>query len=391
MGHWLSRDCSARGLAVFPSSRLPVSSRRVASTRQRGRGAMRVQAIDAAQPFDFEFKAKNQQQAQRQLKIGVLGFGNFGQFLAERFVARGHRVLATSRSDYHAIARKLNVEFFQDPNDFCEEHPDVVVLATSILSAERVLSTLPIQRLKRSTLFVDVLSVKVFPKQLLLSVLPPEVDILCTHPMFGPDSGKASWQGLNFMYERVRIGTQDARRVQRCETLLSFFREEGCRMVEITCEEHDRQAASTQFVTHTVGRMLGAMELQSTDINTRGFESLLDLVNNTANDSFELYYGLFLYNQNATEELERLEQGFEQVKKQLFGRLHDIARAQIFPSHMSPVPNPPASPIRASNQIAATSNGSSFDKSHSSASAAMTSTSTSSASESRPDSEHVRL
>lgn len=145
-------------------------------------------------------------------------------------------------------------------------------------------------------------------------------------------------------------------------------------MVEMTCEEHDRQAASTQFVTHTVGRMLGAMEvraccivvvvvmlllefqhacaawdcacgtqeaavlpggrlrvraggfalttgphpcaaltpsplqLQSTDINTRGFEALLNLVNNTANDSFELYYGLFLYNQNATEELERLEQ-----------------------------------------------------------------------------------
>jgi hypothetical protein len=49
-------------------------------------------------------------------------------------------------------------------------------------------------------------------------------------------------------------------------------------------------------------------QLQSTDINTRGFESLLDLVDNTANDSFELYYGLFLYNQNATEELERLEQ-----------------------------------------------------------------------------------
>jgi hypothetical protein len=31
-------------------------------------------------------------------------------------------------------------------------------------------------------------------------------------------------------------------------------------------------------------------------------------VNNTTNDSFELYYGLFLYNRNATEELERLEQ-----------------------------------------------------------------------------------
>ena len=68
----------------------------------------------------------------------------------------------------------------------------------------------------------------------------------------------------------------------------------------MTCEEHDRQAASTQFVTHTVGRMLGAMELASTEINTRGYEALLQLVNNTNHDSFDLYYGLFLYNNNAT-------------------------------------------------------------------------------------------
>ena len=34
--------------------------------------------------------------------------------------------------------------------------------------------------------------------------------------------------------------------------------------------------------------------------------------------------------QNATEELQRLELAFESVKKQLLGRLHDIARAQLF-------------------------------------------------------------
>jgi len=42
--------------------------------------------------------------------------------------------------------------------------------------------------------------------------------------------------------------------------------------------EHDRQAASTQLVTHTVGRMLGEMDIASTEINTKGFESLLTLV-----------------------------------------------------------------------------------------------------------------
>ena len=37
--------------------------------------------------------------------------------------------------------------------------------------------------------------------------------------------------------------------------------------------------------------------VQATDIDTRGYESLQQLVNNTTHDSFELYYGLFMYNQ----------------------------------------------------------------------------------------------
>ena len=69
----------------------------------------------------------------------------------------------------------MGVTFYTDANDFCEEHPDVVVLATSILSTEAVLRALPVQRLRRNTLFMDVLSVKAFPKSLMLNVLPPEV------------------------------------------------------------------------------------------------------------------------------------------------------------------------------------------------------------------------
>lgn len=55
----------------------------------------------------------------------------------------------------------MGAEFYEDPDDFCEEHPDVVILATSILSTEPVMRSLPLTRLKRSTLVVDVLSVKV--------------------------------------------------------------------------------------------------------------------------------------------------------------------------------------------------------------------------------------
>lgn len=65
----------------------------------------------------------------------------------------------------------------------------------------------------------------------------------------------------------------------------------------MSCEEHDQQAANTQFITHTVGRVLNEMNVRSTAINTKGYESLLALVENTAHDSFDLYYGLFMYNQ----------------------------------------------------------------------------------------------
>ena len=48
------------------------------------------------------------------------------------------QVIATSRSPYHEVAAQLGVGYFTDADDFCEEHPEVVILATSILSLELV-------------------------------------------------------------------------------------------------------------------------------------------------------------------------------------------------------------------------------------------------------------
>lgn len=322
----VGRTLSSR--LVLSVSKKPRESHIVPSGRHFTSNLKYPMSLDAAMSFDAEAKLESSLDQQESLTIGIVGFGNFGQFLARRFVEAGHRVIGTSRGDYREDARIMGAEFFPDIDDFCEQHPDVVVLSTSILSLDGILRSLPVQRLKRSTLFVDVLSVKVFPKNLLLEVLPEEVDILCTHPMFGPDSGKGSWDGLNFMYEPVRIGSSEERQ-NRMKTFVDFFKREGCRMVEMTCEEHDKAAASTQFITHSVGRTLGAMNLKRTDIDTKGYESLLSLVENTTNDSFELYYGLFLYNPNATEELERLEQAFDQVKRRLFQQLHEKLRENL--------------------------------------------------------------
>lgn len=295
----------------------------------RGHRRLHIQALDAAQSYDYEAHAHDQLQRSTKLKLAIVGFGNFGQFLAKTFIKQGHLVLAYSRSDHSEQAEQLGVSFFPDLNDLCEEHPDVIIFSTSILSTQSVLESFPWNRLRRNTLFVDVLSVKFFPRKLFLKILPHEFDILCTHPMFGPESGKDGWAKLPFVYDKVRIGEGEGR-AERCQRFLDIFEQEGCAMTEMTCANHDKVAANSQFITHTVGRMLGKLGLQSTPINTKGYESLLELVKNTAGDSYDLYYGLFLYNPNALEELENLEMAFESVKKRLFEHLHDILRKQLF-------------------------------------------------------------
>ncbi|XP_006656476.1 arogenate dehydrogenase 2, chloroplastic-like [Oryza brachyantha] len=315
--------------------------------------AARAMEDDARHPFDHVPRGveevvgdqeEDEEKRRRRLTIAVVGFGNYGQFLTRTLVRQGHTVLAHSRSDYSAVAAEFGASFFADPHDLCECHPDVVLLVTSILSAEAVLLSLPVHRLRRDTLFADVLSVKEFPRNLLLGTLPEEFDIICTHPMFGPESARDGWGGLPFVFDKVRVGDCPARRA-RAEAFLDIFAREGCRMVEMSCAEHDAHAAETQFLTHTVGRTLAMLELQPTPINTKGYETLLRLIDNTCSDSFDLYNGLFMYNNNSTELLNRLEWAMDSVKKKLFDGLHDVLRRQLFEAPLDSATAAAAPPI----------------------------------------------
>ncbi|KAK8598108.1 hypothetical protein V6N13_095499 [Hibiscus sabdariffa] len=246
------------------------------------------------------------------LKVGIVGFGTFGQFLAKTMIKQGHTIRATSRTDHSHLCHQLGVSFFRDTLSFLEADNDVILLSTSILSLSEVLRSMPLHCLKRRTLFVDVLSVKEYPRNLLLQVLPEAMDVLCTHPMFGPESGKNGWKDLPFVYEKVRVRDEP-----RCSRFLQIFESEGCRMVEMSCEEHDKLAARSQFLSHAIGRILSEMGIESTSMNTKSFETLVKLKESTNNDSFDLFSGLFIHNRFAQQELMNLEHSFEMVKQRL--------------------------------------------------------------------------
>ena len=236
------------------------------------------------------------------LRIAVLGFGTFGQFISKRFVRQGHRVFATNfNCSYSEAASAIGVTYFEPAalREIMTREPviDVIIIAVSILSFESVIRNIdPV--LFQGKLIVDVLSVKVHPKQVLLQHTTPTTDLLCLHPMFGPESGAHSWQNLPLVYDQVRISD-----FHRAARFLSLFEVEGCKMVPMRCEEHDQQAAGSQFVTHLTGRLLSKLGVKTSPIATTGFKALLKLVDNTRADSFDLFYALYTHNQKSGQQL----------------------------------------------------------------------------------------
>ena len=87
--------------------------------------------------------------------------------------------------------------------------------------------------------------------------------------------------------------------IDRVERFLSIWEEEGCRMVAMSAKDHDSFAANSQFITHLMGRILGSQGLAPTPIDTKGFQSVLKLIGSTTADSFELFYGLYKFNNNS--------------------------------------------------------------------------------------------
>ncbi len=253
--------------------------------------------------------------APRRQRVGIVGFGNFGQFLAAKLLSE-YDVFAHSRSDYSVVAAAMGVSWHTTLEHLVAQDLDVVIVATSILSFQAVVRALSDALASPAlpapscadVLVVDVLSVKCHAKTTMLALLPDGADVLCTHPMFGPESGKHGWSGLPFVYERVRL--RDAR---RCEDFLRWWSAQGCRMEDMTCELHDSCAAGSQFVTHFTGRVLARLSLRTTPINTRGFDSLLQLVDNTCKDSFDLFFALYKFNPNSEAQLRVFEQALADV------------------------------------------------------------------------------
>jgi len=264
------------------------------------------------------------------LRVGILGFGGFGEFLARKLLKAGHQIFATNYHDRRDAAKALGVTYYDwdDMRSFITGSPDsdepqidVLLISVSILSFEMVVRNMAkdgLMPLLADVVVAEVLSIKTMPRRILLDLLPPTTGILCTHPMFGAVSGSTSWEGLPFLYDVIRDGETSGAKVKEATLcFLDFWEDEGCKMVPMSCEQHDVYAADSQFITHLTSRILDTQHLKPTPIDTKSFESMLRVVDTSCKSSLDLFYGLYRYNPAAKERLAELEKGLDEVKKML--------------------------------------------------------------------------
>ncbi|MEM1381146.1 MAG: prephenate dehydrogenase [Pseudomonadota bacterium] len=210
--------------------------------------------------------------------LSVVGVGAFGAFMLRHvtpyFDVRVHdpqRDLSAITATYNVAACTL-VEAAK---------ADIVVIAVPVRAIESVALALR-EHLRPNQLVMDVASVKVLPTEILAKHLPPEVEIIGLHPLFGPQSGKAGIHGQNIAVVNVRSKSADK--------VSAFLAEQlGLNIITCTAQEHDEQMAYVQGLTHMIARVFQKMDMPPIDQETKTFSLLRNMVDIVKDDSDALF------------------------------------------------------------------------------------------------------
>ncbi len=238
--------------------------------------------------------------------VGLIGYGRFGKIMG------------------NILSPDFTINVYDSNLSECSEENIQVTDLDSVAGESTIFVSVPIrefknvimdisEKVKTGTTIIDVCSVKVYPATVMTESLPDGIGIINTHPLFGPDSYT--------MTEDLKIMMHPTRDVNKVFNYWEdYFISKKIAPVEMTPEEHDRIAANSQGVTHFLGRTLKDAEINSTPIDTLGFIDLLGVVEQTCNDSWELFHDLQNYNPYTMEMIDNIEKSIDSIRKQILRR-----------------------------------------------------------------------
>ena len=224
-------------------------------------------------------------------RLGIVGYGDFIHFFIPYLQSFFDEIIVYSRRDISIQAKSVGAEQkkFEEVCK-CEFVCNAVVVQ---YFEETLLKMVP--HLNKGTCVFDVCSVKEIPIQLMQKHLPNSIQIIATHPLFGPKSGKNGIENLNIVLNNISASD---------ETFTFFdsmFKKMKLNVLYNLADDHDSDMAYVQALTHFVAqgiREFGGLK-KDTLITTKAYEALLEIEEKLSLDSWLLFESIENYNLQA--------------------------------------------------------------------------------------------
>lgn len=247
--------------------------------------------------------------------LGIIGLGAFGIFMAKH-LSPYYRLLGYDRH----IPENAPLDLAPlEKVAAC----DIVVFAVPLENLEQAAAEAA-AHIKPGALVLDVTSVKVRPLEILTRFIPEHADLMGTHPLFGPQSGKNGIASLRMALCPVRIPADRYYRI--CDFLTDKLR---LLVLKTDPDSHDREMAKVQAMTHFMSRALREIGLEPSPMATRAYEKLQEFASIVLSDSWDLFLTIEKGNPYADDlrrrllgELQSLEDKLakKDTARQLLGR-----------------------------------------------------------------------
>lgn len=245
--------------------------------------------------------------------ITIIGFGRFGKTLhrlvKDDFKITLHDIKPIEISDNKTIVAKNLEEAYKS---------EAIFYCIPISEFEKTINEHK-KHFKPNHLLIDVLSVKLHPATVLNKALKEiKTQAMLTHPMFGPDSTKESFEGLTIVLDKFKASEENY------NFWKNYFKNKKLNIVELSPEKHDKIAANTQGLTHFIGRLLEELDFKETSISSAGAKKLLQVKEQTCNDTWQLFNDLQHFNP------------FTKKMRIDLGKIYDKLYNKLLPKQINP-------------------------------------------------------
>ena len=215
------------------------------------------------------------------------GTGETGSWFARYFKEKGFDVAVWGPSGKTGVADRLGVRYAKDMAREVE-NSDVVLVSVPIEKTVEVIRQIAPQ-MRSGGLLMDVTSLKSEPVKAMKTYAPKGVEVLGTHPMFGPTMPTLRGQ-------TIILTPVERKRGKWLSLMQSLFESDGAHIEILDADEHDEIMAVVQALTHFAYIAIGAT-LKTLDFDVARsrrfmspvYEIMIDFVGRILDQNPELY------------------------------------------------------------------------------------------------------